>query len=158
MNDALKGSRHRDFGFIAIVVLVGVIVAWLILTPLVPSVASATLHRFHLRSGSFVAWAIQFPIPTMYNFANRYEVRKLPPGLVDPILEKSEKRYLNHFPSRVATFFNTRQRHLHDGQDRWITIESAYRGQLVETRFHAQPKEGGSGFDFVRLDDVEPDR
>jgi len=47
---------------------------------------------------------------------------------------------------------------LHDGQDRWITIESAYRGQRVETRLHAQRREDGEGFDLIRLDDVESDR
>ena len=158
MNDALKGSRRFDFGFIAIIALVGVIVLWLLLTPLVPAVASATLHRFHLRSSSFSVWAIQFPIPTMYNFANRFEVREIPLGIVDPILEESERRYLNHYPSRVVTFFNTRYRHLHDRQDRWITIESAYRGQRLETRLHAHLREDGEGFDLIRLDDGESDQ
>lgn len=158
MIDKGKGSSRVDFGFVAIVALVGVIVLWLLLTPLVPTIASATLHRFHLRSSSFAVWAVQFPIPTMYNFANRFEVRKIPTGIVDPILETSEKRYLNHYPARVATFFNTRYRHLHDGQDCWVTIESTYRGQRVETRFHVQPKEDAKGFDLIRLDDAETDR
>lgn len=150
-------SSRPDTGFIAIIVLVVVVATWLLLTPLVPSVAAASLHRFHLKSRSFAVWAIQFPIPTMYNFANRYEVRRVPAGLIDPILEENTKRYLNHFPARVLTFFNTRHRHLNEGTDRWVTIESTYRGQTVETRFHAKPKEDAKGFDLIRLPQAEPE-
>ncbi len=130
--------------------MVIVTAAWLLLMPLVPAITSATLHRFHLQTGSFLAWSIQFPIPAMYNFANRYEVREFPPGLVDPIIDTAEKRYVNHFPSRVLTFADGRFQHLHKGEDRWVTIESSYRGQTLETRFHAKPKEGG-GFELIRL-------
>jgi hypothetical protein len=154
--DANTSSRH-DTGFIAIVALVAVIAIWLLLTPVVPSIASASLNRFHLRSRSFAVWAIQFPIPTMYNFANRFEVRKVPVGPIDPILEENGKRYLNHFPARVLTFFNTRYRHLNEGTDRWVTIESSYRGQTVTTRFHAKPKADAQGFDLIRLPQAEPE-
>ena len=145
-------SPEPDPFFSAIVGLIVAIVIWLILTPIVPQVAAASMHRFHLRSRSFAVWAIQFPIPTMYNFANRFEVREIPLGLIDPIADETEKRYINHFPSRVLTFFNTRQRYLGDGKDRWVTIDTTYRGQTIETRMHASPKEGGQGFDLLRLD------
>jgi len=146
-------NPKRDPFFLAIISFVIAIVIWLILTPIVPAVASVSMHRFHLRSRSFATWAIQFPIPTMYNFANRYEVREIPQGLIDPIADETEKRYVNHFPARVLTFFNTRYRYLHDGKDRWVTIDTTYRGQTVETRMHASPKENGKGFDLIRLDD-----
>lgn len=150
MTDLSDPPRPRDYGFAAIVTIVIVVAIWLLLTPLIPSIASATLHRFHLRSGSFPWWAIQQPIPSMYNFANRFEVREFPPGLVDPILDEQEKRYINHFPTRVLTFANTRYTHLIKGQDRWFTIDSTYRGQTVETRFHAKALPGG-GFEIIRL-------
>jgi len=153
MKENSKERSRPDLGFLAIIGLLVVVVIWLILTPIVPAVASASMHRFHLRSGSFAAWAIQFPIPTMYNFANRFEVREIPRGLIDPIADETEKRYINHFPARVLTFFNTRYRYLHDGKDRWVTIDTTYRGQTVETRMHASPKENGKGFDLIRLDD-----
>lgn len=149
--------QTRDYGFIAIVVMVLVVAVWLLLMPFVPAIASATLHRFHLRSESFLWWAIQQPIPSMYNFANRFEVREFPPGLVDPILDSPEKRFINHFPTRVLTFANTRYRLLHKGQDRWITIDSTYRGQTLETRFHAKALEG-DGFELVRLPSQEDSR
>lgn len=150
-------TPSRDYGFMAIVALLIVIAVWLLLMPLVPAIASATLHRFHLRSESFVWWAIQQPIPSMYNFGNRFEVREFPPGLVDPIFDDAEKRYINHFPSRILTFANTRYRFLRDGQDRWVTIDSTYRGQTLETRIHAKAMEGG-GFEYVRLPESEAAR
>ena len=95
-------SRPIDYGFRAIVTLVVLIAIWLLLMPWVPVIASATLHRFHLRTSNFALWAIQQPIPSMYNFANRYEVREIPPGLLDPIIENTEKRYINHFPTQFC--------------------------------------------------------
>jgi hypothetical protein len=152
-----RPETDRDYGLIAIVSVLVAIAVWLLLMPLVPAIASATLHRFHLRSGSFLLWSIQQPIPSMYNFANRYEVREFPPGLIDPILGSPQRRFINHFPSRVLTFANTRYVHLSNGDDRWVTIESSYRGQTLETRFHAKAKDGG-GFELVRLPPLETDR
>ncbi len=148
--NSTTSARPIDYGFRAIVTLVVLIAIWLLLMPWVPAIASATLHRFHLRTSWFALWAIQQPIPSMYNFANRYEVREIPPGLLDPIIDTSEKRYINHFPVRVLTFANTRYRYLHDGRDRWVTVDSTYRGQSIESRYHARPRSGG-GFDMVLL-------
>ena len=150
MNDPSATTRPRDYGFLAIVSLLVVITLWLLLTPLVPAIASATMRRFHLGSKSFALWAIQFPIPPMYNFANRYEVDSLPPGMVDPILLTSEKRYINHFPARIVTFADGRYDYLREGSDRWVTIETAYRGQTITTRWHLEAKDPG-GFRLNRL-------
>ena len=150
--DLDPATDHPDIGFIAIVVLVAAVATWLIMTPLSHAVASASMHRFHLRSRSFAAWAVQFPIPTMYNFANRYEVREIPWGLMDPLADQSERRYLNHFPARVVTFVDTRYRYLHPGTDRWFAIDTSYRGQRIETRMHAEPLTPGKGFVLRRLD------
>ena len=145
-----KPVTGRDFGFAAIVALVACNSLWLLLMPWVPAIAKCSLDRFHLRTGSFVAWAIQNQIPSMYNFANQYEVRELPPGFIDPLIDETERRYINHFPARIVTFADGRYKHLRQGQHRWITISSMYRGQRVETRFHAEPKQGG-GYDLVRI-------
>jgi hypothetical protein len=143
-------TRQVDYGFWAIVSLVVLIAIWLLLMPWVPAIASATLHRFHLRTRSFVLWAIQQPIPSMYNFANRYEVREIPPGFLNPIFESNEKRYINHFPVRILTFANTRYRYLHDGRDRWVMIDSTFRGQRIESHYHAKPRDDG-GFEMILL-------
>ena len=146
-----------DRGFAAIVTLLVAIAVWLVLMPWSPDITRAAMERFHLRTGSFLAWAIQFPIPAMYNFANRYEVDRYPPGLIDPIFDESEPRYINHFPVRCVTFADGRFLHLRQGQDRWITVETSYRGRSLETRFHAKANPDG-GFEFNRLFTTEGQR
>jgi len=157
---ALPNARRPDIGFFGIVGLVAVVAIWLILTPLVPTVAATTMRRFHLRSDSFWQWAIQFPIPTMYNFANRYRVQDYPPDLADPLLAdplvtESEYRFLNHFPARIFTFADNRYYFLQDGRDHWLTIETNYRGQTIESTIHARAKADGVGFDYVRVNRSE---
>lgn len=159
-NRSCAPNRHRpDAGFLLIVLLVVSATVWVLATPWVPSVARATMKRFHLRTGSFAGWAAQQPIPTMYNFANRYEVRQWPAGLTESLqlyqatsLGTLESRYINHFPVRSVTFANTRYRFLKAGEERWLTVTSSYRGQTLQTRYHLRPNDGG-GFDLVRLDD-----
>jgi len=125
-----------DSGFITIVVLVVLVTIWLLLTPVLPSCSLATMRRFHLGSGSFARWALQFPIPAMYNFANQYQLRSLPPDLVELLAdEKARAGYLNHFPARVVTFADGRYQHLRDGNDRWVTLRSDYRGHFLESHW-----------------------
>ncbi len=156
-----QDRKSTDIGFILIVAVVAIVVVWLLLTPFISSVASSSLHRFHLRSHSFAWWSVQQPIPSMYNFGNRYEVTEIPPGFIDPIFEDfadtTEWRYINHFPARVLTWASRRYRNLNDGKDRWVTIESSYRGQTLTTRFHAKPVADG-GYELIRLPDKEAGR
>jgi hypothetical protein len=139
------------------VTLLAAVALWLLLMPWSPGIIQAGMQRFHLRTGSFLAWAFQFPIPAMYNFANRYQVDRYPPGLVDPLFEEPEMRYINHFPVRCVTFADGRFFHLRQGEDRWITVETSYRGRTLTTRFHAKPNSDG-GFQLVRLPDSEVQR
>ena len=152
MNRVTQRPRDPFFGLIIVIMIA--CTTWLALTPWVPPVARATMKRFHLRSDSFILWSAQAPIPAMYNFANRYEVRELPEEMLEmPVFgfrvdepEKSaepERRYINHFPARLLTFANGRYEILNPGEDRWLTIESSYRGQRIETKIHAKPIEGG---------------
>ena len=153
-----RETDKPDFGFLLIVGLVALVTLWLLLTPFVPSVASSSLHRFHLRSDSFAWWSIQQPIPSMYNFANRYEVTEIPPGFLDPIVaDVTERRYINHFPARVLTWASRRYHNLRDGKDRWATIESSYRGQTLTTRVHAKAV-GDGRYQLIRLSDRETGR
>ncbi len=143
-NECSDHRQNRDYGFLAIVGLLVAVAVWLLLMPVVSSVAGTTMRRFHLRTSSFAGWAIQFPIPAMYNFSNRYQFDRYPPGLIDPLFhEPGEKRYINHFPVRCVTFADGRYFELHEGEDRWITVDSTYRGQQIESRFHAKPNPTG---------------
>ncbi|MEM6469108.1 MAG: hypothetical protein AAF802_06025 [Planctomycetota bacterium] len=143
-----KQSR-RDPLFVGIVVLVCVVTVWLVLMPFYPELARVTMKRFHLETDSYVKWAMQAPIPAMYNFANEYEVRDLPEDLVTPVLDTRRPRYINHFPVRILTFANSRYVMLESGQDRWLTVRSSYRGQTLETKVHAKPV-GEGRFEWIR--------
>lgn len=144
----------RDYGFLATVSLIAAIAIWLLLMPFVPAIAGATMRRFHLRSSSFVGFAAQFPIPAMYNFSNRSNVKDVPPGFVDPLfgeLDSGESfRYINHYPARDATFATGRYRNLKDRRDHWFTLESTYRGQTIRTEWHLESL-GADGYIMHRL-------
>jgi hypothetical protein len=133
-----RHPRRFDPGFAVIAALVIAVSMWLLLTPLLPPVSMTTMKRFHLGSRSFALWAAQFPIPAMYNFANRCEVRYLPPGLVDPLVPPERSAYLNHFPARVLTFADGRFDLLRGRRDCWVTVTSTYRARSLRTDFHAE--------------------
>jgi hypothetical protein len=138
-----RQSGSRDWGFGIIVVLAALIAVWLLWMPWSAEITRITMRRFQLQTESFLAWAVQFPIPAMYNFANEAEIDAYPPGLVDPLFAESETRYLNHFPVRCITFADGRYHYLHEGRDRWITVETRYRGRSLESRFHAHVNPDG---------------
>lgn len=146
-------NKRPDRFFQAILGLVLVVVAWLLATPLIPAVARTTMKRFHLQTEHFVVWAVQFPVPSMYNFSNRVRIRNTPPiqdsllGMDDEfaliIGTASEWRMINHFPTRSFTFADGRYFHLRDGQPRWFDLESSYRGQTLSSEFYLEPVSSG---------------
>ena len=60
-------------------------------------------------------------------------------------------RYANHFPARVITFFAGRHDFLATKNDRWFTLRSSYRGQMLESKFHLEARAEG-GYDLIRID------
>lgn len=142
--------------YAAIVAMVMFVVLWLLMTPLVPRVAMETMRRFHLRSSNYAVWAAQFPIPAMYNFANRVRFANLDlsenqkdpsspagntpasntlanstPASTEPTM--SPWRYVNHFPTRVITFADGRYRYMRKRQRHRFELESRYRGQTLRS-------------------------
>ena len=147
-------ASPRDYGFIAIVTLAIGVAFWLLFMPWVSVIASSTMNRFHLRTPSFVRWAMQFPIPSMYNCANEYKVQGFPPGFADPIIDDNW-RYINHFPARIITFADARYRHLSRKEDRWFTLRSSYRGQTIQSTIHLQSLGQNGEFLLIRLESTE---
>ena len=129
----------RDKSFIVVIAMIVGVNTWLLLTPFAPKVAGQTMLRFQLQTKSFAAWMCQFPIPAMYNFANQYKIDNYPSGLIAPLFDESEPRYLNHFPARCFTFADGRGKHLFEGKNKRFTIESSYRGQTLKSKFHLSP-------------------
>jgi hypothetical protein len=67
-------SRTRDYQSLALLLLIVSAAVWLIVLPFSRTVQSVYLQRFHLATPDFASWAIQQPVPSMYNFENRYWV------------------------------------------------------------------------------------
>lgn len=162
MNASAKTSTLRakpDWGYRILLAIAAIVAGWLLLMPICPPVIRSTMQRFHLRTPSFAWWAIQTPIPAMYNFKNTTEVRDLPPegelaGLIDPLWlspldEDAAKpgilttRTINHYPAREFTFANGRVRYLQDESPRWLVIESHYRGQSMHSTYELTRDDAG---------------
>jgi len=139
---AVNDQRQRpDWFYRGILAVAAAIALWLILMPFCISIQRATLNRFHLQSGSFARWAIQAPIPAMYNFYNRSRIEALPwdATAFDPPLVET----VNHFPTRIVTFAQWRAMVHAEENRRMVTLRSDYRGQSLQTRWIGTPREDG---------------
>jgi hypothetical protein len=138
-------SVGSDREYLLITLLVVLVALWLLAMPFSRFVQQATLNRFHLQTRSFLVWALQAPVPAMYNFHNRYRVEPRPlstsPG--EPLTGT-----VNHFPVRIYTFGNTRRFMMHYRARHMLTVESRYRGHSLTTRWVAVPNAAG-GFELV---------
>ncbi|MEP3931004.1 hypothetical protein [Rhodopirellula bahusiensis] len=162
MNAPATSSLNRakpDWGYRILLTVAAIVAAWLLLMPICPPIVQSTMQRFHLRTPSFAWWAIQTPIPAMYNFKNTTEVRDLPPegelaGLVDPLwlspLEEDTSglgglatRTINHYPVREFTFANGRVRYLQEDDPRWLVVESHYRGESMQSTYELTRDDAG---------------
>lgn len=138
--------------------VMGLVTIWLLATPFVDAVATTTMRRFHLRSSNFWTWAPQFPVPAMYNFANRYRVDWIVPadepgqeiGLIDAVedsevarpfdLDKiefedtSEETFKEVRPWRYANHFPTRVITFADGRFNYMRNKRSFRFE-IESRY-----------------------
>ncbi len=133
-----------DCGYILILMLMLGVVCWLLTMPLVPNVQQISLNRFHLQTQSFAGWAVQQPIPSMYNFYNRYEIGPAPKGFARKHWDRGT---VNHFPVRMFTFGDNRAIFLRTPEIRWLDVWSSYRGEQLHTTWFALPADDG-GFDL----------
>lgn len=161
--DASDSKVTTDWFYRLLVVVVFLVGVWLLAMPWTPAIARCTMKRFHLQTNSFAAWAIQQPIPPMYSFANRTEVRSGPPVVADrwpaehsleltgqdqrepsspsdqEFSEVVASRMINHFPTREFTFANARVRYLRDRRSMWFVLRSSYRGQEIRSVYRLDP-------------------
>jgi len=147
---AKQTIRRPDWFYRGILAVLALVAAWLLAMPLSLLVQYTTLNRFHLQTDSFMAWAVQAPIPAMYNFHNRYRIESLPWD-ADPFATPMTGT-LNHFPVRI-TSFSTDRAQLKAIDRRMFTLRSDYRGQSLQTQWIATPRADG-GFDL--MDEVLP--
>jgi len=138
--------KRIDFGFYAILGLIIVTALWLLAMPWNRDIQRSTLNRFQFQTRSYWAWAAQQPIPSMYNFHNRFEVRR-----TQSVTDRDavwERGTINHFPLRMITFGDNRGYFLKGEDGCVIDAWSSYRGEQLHTHWTATANPAG-GFDFV---------
>jgi hypothetical protein len=148
---ATKPGDRADRGYRGILVAVAVVAFWLLAMPFSRFIQKTTLDRFHLQTRSFLVWAIQAPVPAMYNFHNRYRVEPRfqdSTSTGDPLTGT-----VNHFPVRLYTFGETRRFMMRDQARHMLTVESRYRGHSLTTRWVVVSSTAG-GFELI--DQVVP--
>ena len=135
-------NPRPDWIYRVIVALIATVAVWLLALPFCPLIQRTALERFHLQTGSFAAWALQAPVPAMYNFHNRYRLESQPWDAT--FFERPVMGSINHFPVRLYTFAETRPLLLPQTDRRMLTIQSRYRGQTLTTRWSVtEVKDGG---------------
>lgn len=148
----MGSTRQRpDWGFRSIMGLVLAGALWLLALPICSLVQQAALQRYHLQTRCFALWALQAPLPAMYNFYNRYRVEPQPWDAT--FFSQPVTGTINHFPVRLYTFGETRGELLGDVDRRMLTVRSDYRGQSLTTRWTASESARGG---FELSDEVVP--
>lgn len=141
---AFKTPPTADWLYRGILGLIASVAMWILATPVIRPIATATMHRFHLSSHSFATWAMQFPIPAMYNFSNRSRVGREITDLL-AVWDEHESyamepwQQMNHFPARGFTFANVRWRYLRQHEPRRFELETNYRGQNLRSTYDLIP-------------------
>lgn len=151
----------RDFASAALLTVIVASACWVTCLPLSTTVQKCYLNRFHLSTSSFPAWAIQQPVPAMYNLENRFWVS--PSTLSEAELRDSEIRStalaptpkpqlpvaseptseigtsaLNHFPARTITFGGSRAV-LKENPNKYFYLRSRYRGRELSSSYRTFP-------------------
>ena len=70
--------KTNDIPALVLFGLIGLVFAWNLALPMSQTLQEAGLKRYHLASSNYFAWAAQQPIPSIYNFENRYWMGQAP--------------------------------------------------------------------------------
>ncbi|MFK7767358.1 MAG: hypothetical protein AB8B55_09065 [Mariniblastus sp.] len=163
---------------ISSMVLLGTILGvalWIVALPFSTTVQDTYLKRFHLDSKNFVAWAVQQPVPAMYNFENRvcFSDREISETefaqalvrapdeklarVIGPVDEETDSAHqsvpvfktINHFPTRAFTFADAIYEHK-ENLNGFVYMTTRYRGRELRSVFQITPV-ADSEFEVKRL-------
>jgi len=162
MRNLLKQIRNsKDIPSTLLLVAIVGIALWIVALPMSATVQEAYLKRFHLASPSFLSWAIQQPVPAMYNFENQVTIStgNLEEPAENPSTRSAESAsqstsdlstsgpadenmiadfMINHFPTRSFTFGHTRS-HLKENPAGNYHLTTRYRGREIRSLFQLTP-------------------
>ncbi len=111
------------------------------LLPLSQTARVAALERFQLRGWPLAAWMLFQPLPSMYNFENRWEVTAPGPG---PCPARSAG-FVNHHAYNRLALFNYRLGLRQCQLPARVRLRSTYRGTVVETSYRVSADPDGRG-------------
>jgi hypothetical protein len=123
----------------------------ILLLPLSGTVTDAAARRFHLAGWPFAAWALFQPLPSMYNFENRWDVTFTTSARTVPAedCETAFHAFINHHVfNRVLLYRAALER---CGLPATVRFQTRYRGTTVETRYRLTRGPDAHGF-IVTLD------
>src|SRR5207245_4720130 len=138
----VAANRERpDRLALALVAAIMAFACCIVLLPLSETVRVAALERFELARWPLAAWMLFQPLPSMYNFENRWEVVAPGPG---PCPERSAGFVNHHAYNRIA-LFNRRLQFRQCQLPARGRLRSTYRGTAVETSYRVSLDPDGRG-------------
>ena len=147
--------RERDLPALAIVLVLLAYAGSVLLLPFSPSVRRAAQARFHLADWPLAAWAAFQPVPSMYNFENRWEVvfEGSTADSVTDVCPGSMTGFINHhvYHRLLAPVFRVRFERC--GLPAVVRFSSTYRGTSVETTYRVGRGPGEHGLTVSRIRD-----
>jgi len=150
-SSASHKARDRDWLAVCIVAPIVVYSYAILLLPLSGSVRDAAARRFHLAGWPFGVWALVQPLPSMYNFENRWDVTfttRARTASADDCGRAFHAFINHHVFNRVLLHRALLER---CGLPAVVRFQTTYRGTTVETRYRLMPRPDAHGF-TVTLD------
>lgn len=129
---AAANVRRPDRGALALVAAILVFSACILSLPLSDTARRAALARFQLSGWPLAAWMAFQPLPSMYNFENRWEVVRAPGGEECP---SPVEGFINHHVYNRIVLFDWRLRLRRCPLPARVYFRSTYRGTTVETTY-----------------------
>ena len=139
--------QHREWGSLALLAFVALVLARILLMPISPGIQRATIDRFHLTTSSFPTWAMHQVVPPMYNLENQFWFSRRPLSneeLVKTPAKDIEYGYINHFPVRKVTFAGSRHDCFQETRNGWLYLRSRYRTSAKTTVWRIQSTPNGT--------------
>ena len=140
----IQAYRQRDLLAVCIVAWIIVVIGWSVSMVFSTVMRDMALKRFHLESESFLCWAVNQSVPSMYNFENRVQFTNqlIGDGPFDATDETYDKATLNHFPARYITFGDMVPRCFSKTRQGTFEMESRFADTTLTTRWEISDREG----------------
>lgn len=140
--------RDRDPVALGIVGAIALFSLCILSLPFSSSARVAAMQRFHLAGWNYAAWALFQPVPSMYNFENRWDVEfTRPPGSGAPPNGDCERPFharVNHHIFQPVLLLRAQIERC--GLPAEVLLRSSYRGTQVHTRYLLGARVRGHGF------------